>query len=76
MDWNNKEEVLVAVKKDGTAFRSASDELKADKEVVLAAISHKQAWLLRYTSEELLDAIKRNGNTLEPLSDLVKKYLS
>lgn len=37
-DWNNKEEVLEAVKEDGYAFKQASEELRADKNVVLVAV--------------------------------------
>ena len=38
MDWNNKEEVLNEVRKDGYNLRYASVELKNDKEVVNRAI--------------------------------------
>ena len=37
MDWNNKEKVLIAVKKHGFNLKYASDELKDDKETVLEA---------------------------------------
>ena len=33
-DWNNKEEVLEAVKNYGPELQYASEELRADKEVV------------------------------------------
>jgi hypothetical protein len=71
----DKEAVLAAVKQSDKAFRYVSDELKADKDVVIAALTHKQEWLSRYSVEELLEVIKRNGNTLEPLSDLVYVWL-
>jgi hypothetical protein len=71
----DKEVVLEAVKQSDKAFRYVSDELKTDKDVVIAALNHKHYWLLRYTEEELLEVIKRNGNTLEPLSDLVYVWL-
>ena len=87
-NWNDKQEVLEAVKKNGMALKNASNELKSDKEiviaalkqsekvfpyvsedlkadedVVIAALSHKYEWLTRYTVEELLEVIKRNGDT-------------
>ena len=37
-DWNNKKEVLEAVREDGHALKRASEELKADKDVVMAAV--------------------------------------
>ena len=37
-DWNNKKEVLEAVSENGDALEYASEELRADKEVVQAAI--------------------------------------
>jgi hypothetical protein len=38
-DWNNKEEVLEAVREDGNDLEDASEELRADREVVLSAMS-------------------------------------
>ncbi|WP_081256141.1 DUF4116 domain-containing protein [Streptobacillus moniliformis] len=38
MDWNNKELVLLEVKKNGWSLKYASDRLKDDKEVVLEAV--------------------------------------
>ena len=49
-DWNNKEEVLEAVREDGYAFEYASDELKADREAVLAAV---QQDALEYADDSL-----------------------
>ena len=37
-DWNNKEEVLEAVREDGHALKQASEDLRADKVVVMAAV--------------------------------------
>ena len=37
-DWNNKEEVLEAVREDGYALEHASEELRGNKEVVLTAV--------------------------------------
>ena len=34
-DWNNKEEVLAAVNEDGSALRYASEELRADRELLM-----------------------------------------
>ena len=33
-DWNNKEEVLEAVREDGYAFEHASEELRGDRELI------------------------------------------
>ncbi|SVE06134.1 uncharacterized protein METZ01_LOCUS458988, partial [marine metagenome] len=49
-DWNNKEEVLEAVREDGSRLERASKELKADKEVVLEAVKNS-GYLLEYASE-------------------------
>ena len=37
-DWSNKEQVLARVANDGMEFENASDALRSDKEVVLAAL--------------------------------------
>ena len=47
----DKTEALAAVKNDGFALEHVSDELKADKEVVMAAA--KNVGALEYASEEL-----------------------
>ena len=38
MDWNNKEEVLKEVKKDGSKLILPSKKLRNDKDVVLEAV--------------------------------------
>ena len=48
-DWNNKEEVLEAVEKDIRALKQASEELRADREVVLTAVT-KNGHNLEYAS--------------------------
>ena len=35
-DWSDKKEVLKAVSENGFALQNASDDLKADREVVIA----------------------------------------
>ena len=45
-DWSDKKEVLKAVSEDGFALLNASDELKADREVVLAAVKEFQQHFL------------------------------
>ncbi|WP_064610347.1 DUF4116 domain-containing protein [Streptobacillus moniliformis] len=52
MDWNNKKEVLKAVKQDGWALEFASEELKNDKEVVMAAVK-QNGDALQFASERL-----------------------
>ena len=52
-NWNNKEEVLRAIRsRRGYLLKYASDELKNDKEVVLAA-AHLNGRALEHASEEL-----------------------
>ena len=51
-DWNNKKEVLAAVKQGDGTLERASKELKADKEVVLAAV-REDGDALEQASEEL-----------------------
>ena len=51
-DWNNKEEVLRAIRRRGSALEYASEKLQADKEVVLAAVK-QDGFALKYASEEL-----------------------
>ena len=45
-DWSSKIEVLEAVSEDGVKLRYASDELKADKEIVLTAVKEFQQHFL------------------------------
>ncbi len=52
MNWNDKQEVLEAVKNDAKALWDASVELRADKEVVLEAVK-RDGSALEYASEEL-----------------------
>ena len=42
MDWDNKELVLKAVKKYGSALNYASENLKNDKEVVLTVVKQDE----------------------------------
>ena len=75
-DWNNKKEVLAAVKQGDGTLESASKELKADKEVVLAAV---KAWgydlenaskELKADKEVVLVAIQNShGSALEYASE-------
>lgn len=69
-DWNNKEQVIKAVQKDGIDLFCASDELKNDKEVVLAAVQ-QTGNALRYASDNLkndkeiaIAAVQQNGMSL------------
>ena len=51
-DWNDKEQVLKAVSAYGYELKNASEELKADREIVLAAIQNDSD-ALKYASKEL-----------------------
>ena len=50
--WNNKEEVLEAVRADGMSLEHASVELRADREVVMAAVNN-DSWAFQFASEEI-----------------------
>ena len=79
-DWNNKEEVLEAVKESGWDLKYAGEELRADKEVVMTAVKQNGYYALEHASEELrgdrevvLAAVKNNGSALEYASEELKK---
>ena len=81
-DWNNKEEVLEAVKEDGTKLENASEELRNDREVVMTAVKQYGAESkeitydflqliskdLRADKEVIMAVIKNNGYALEQVS--------
>ena len=78
MEWDNKEVVLTAVKKDGKALEYASDKLKDDKEVVLTAVT-QGGWALQFASKNLkndkevvLTAVKDNAFALTDASERLK----
>ena len=49
-----KEKAILAVKNDGFALEYASDELKADKEVVMAAVQNDEnEGVINFASDEL-----------------------
>jgi len=77
-NWSDKEYVLDRVKNDGRALQYASEELRANKEIVLAAIKKAEypGWALKYASEELrankeilLEAVKNDGEALNFASE-------
>ena len=77
-DWNNKEEVLEAVKNYGPELQYASEELRADREVALAAVKNNGD-ALEYASEELrsdrevvLAAVKESGGAHQYASEELK----
>ena len=51
-DWNDKEQVIQAVSGNGFDLQYASDELKADRGIVLAAVQDYGP-ALEYASKEL-----------------------
>jgi hypothetical protein len=57
---DDKDIVLKAVIKDGTALKEASDRLKNDREVALAA--HKSSWnAFAFFGEDLTKELKKHG---------------
>lgn len=54
MNWDNREEVLAVVKINPNTLENASDRLKADKGIVLIAVT-KDGRALRYASDKLKD---------------------
>jgi hypothetical protein len=77
-DWNNKEEVLEAVRNDGYALKQASEKLKGDREVVMAAVEKKGSALkfvgeeLREDQEVVLAAVENRGFALEYASEKLR----
>ena len=72
----HRREALVAVKADGMVLKYASEELKADREVVLAAAQQVDGEGLGYASKELqadrevvLQAVRQNGWALKHASE-------
>ena len=69
-DWDNKEEVLEAVREDGSALKQASEELKGNKDVVMAAVNNYGKALeaaseeLRADKEVVLAAVKQDKYVL------------
>ena len=73
-DWNNKKEVLEAVKEDGTKLENASEELRNDKEVVIIAVENG------YKPDFVDKSIKSNSETLpkdnSKTSQQIKEFFS
>ena len=70
IDWDNKQQVLAAVKKNGYALQYASEKFKNDKDVILAAVN-KNGNALRLASEifkndkdVVLAAVNQHGDAL------------
>ena len=77
VNWGDRGEVLAEVVKDGQALRHATDELKADREFILAAVAH--GFALEHVSAELkadrevvLAAVGQYGPALMHVSDELK----
>ena len=70
MDWNNKEEVLKEVRKDGYNLKFTSDRLKNNPEIVLEAIK-STSYALKFAPDKfkndrefIMSAVKENGDIL------------
>lgn len=79
MDWNDREEVLEAVKQNGWSLQYASEDLKRDREIVLTAVK-QYGRSLQYAGEELrgdreivLAAVKRNGYSLQLVNEELRR---
>ncbi len=78
LNWNNKNEVIEVVKRNGRSLEHASYELQNDKELVLIAVKDN-GWSLEHASDELkndkevvLEAVKNSGWSLKYASDELK----
>jgi hypothetical protein len=77
-DDKSREEMLEAVKKDGSALEYADDTLKADREVVLEAVRNDGGSLqfasdtLKADRELVLEVVKNSGRALQYASDTLK----
>ena len=60
MDWNDKEELIKALQENGWLLEYVPEELKKDKEVVMAAVSNNSR-ALNHAIKELQDDILDNG---------------
>ena len=76
---NDKNIVLAVMKKNGFLLEYTSDELKNDREVVIAAISNSNGQALKYASEQLKNdreviftALKYSSDLLKHASDEIK----
>lgn len=56
-NWTCKDDVLRAVSLDGHALENASEALRGDKDVVLAAVKQK-GWALEYASPPSVMTLK------------------
>lgn len=79
VDWDDKSEVLEAVKKDGRDLAYASEKLKADRNVVFKAVSCNGgalefvADIHRNDKKIVLESLKGDINNMVWASDEVKK---
>jgi len=79
-DWADRSYVLERVTKRGSHLKHASEELKADKEVVWAAVKSSKGFALKFASEKLradkdivLAAVKSSyGKALKFASDKLR----
>ena len=78
IDWNKKEEVLAAVKKDGDALLNASCTLRADRDIVMEAVQ-ESGYALQYASLTLradrdivMAAVQEKGYVLQYASDTLR----
>ena len=72
IDWNNKDQVLEQVKKEGTFLRKASKELKKDMDIIKAAILNTR-YAFTKIDAEFLHILKQNkplNSTLPSLAIL------
>ena len=81
INWNNKQQVLAAVNKNGTALYYASHKLRNDRDVVMTAVN-QNGLALFYASENLkndkdvvLAAVNQNGYALKYASDILQNDL-
>jgi hypothetical protein len=77
-DQNERDEVLAAVKQDGSALKHASKALKSNREVVLAAVKQR-GYALKYAPDALksdrevvLAAVEKYGDALKYASDALR----
>ena len=70
INWNNREQVLAAVRQNGLALQLAPENLKADREVVMAAVQQDGLALqfapenLKADREVVMAAMRTNGYAL------------
>ena len=77
---NDKEKAMIAIQNDAWAFENVSDDLKSDREIIMAALSSGPSVFLSLLADHhkkdreiVMAAVNSHGDALEYASDDLKK---